>query len=73
MWWRFKNNFNKYKSNDSILNIINKIFIQLNNELKAMRLKNYIHTKLKSENILIKYNEYNKIILLNIKYVILNF
>ena len=52
---------NKYKPNGLPLNIINKIFIQLNDALKVMRKKNYIHTDLKPENILIKYLDKDKI------------
>ena len=51
---------NKYKPNGLPINIINKIFIQLNEALKAMRKKNYIHRDLKPENILIKYTDKNK-------------
>ena len=51
---------NKYKPNGLPLNIINKIFIQLNDVLKEMRAKNYIHLNLKPENILIKYTDTNK-------------
>ena len=52
---------NKYKPNGIPLNIINKIFIQLNEALKAMNDKNYIIKYLKPENILIKYNKTNEI------------
>ena len=51
---------NRYKPNGLPLNIINIIFYQLNEALKAMREKNYTHRDLKPENILIKYSE-NKI------------
>ena len=51
----------KYKPKGLPLNIINKIFIQLNDALKAMRDKNYTHRDLKPENILIKYTDNNKI------------
>ena len=51
---------NKYKPNGLPLNIINKIFIQLNDALKVMRDKNFIHSNLKPENILIKYTDNNK-------------
>ena len=37
---------NKYKPKGLPLNIINKIFIQLNDALKAMRDKNYTHRDL---------------------------
>ncbi len=50
----------RYKPNGLPLNIINIIFYQLNEALKAMREKNYTHRDLKPENILIKYSE-NKI------------
>ena len=48
-----------YKPNGLPLNIINKIFNQLNEALKAMREKNYTHRDLKPENILIKYTDKN--------------
>ena len=48
-----KDILNKYKPNGLPLNIINKIFIQLNEALKAMRINNYSHRNLKPENILI--------------------
>ena len=51
---------NKYKPNGLPLNIINKIFIQLNEALEAMINKNFIHRDLKPENILIKYTDKNK-------------
>ena len=51
---------NKFKPNGLPLNIINKIFIQLNEGLKAMRNKEFIHRDLKPENILIKYTDTNK-------------
>ena len=51
---------NKYKPNGLPLNIINKIFTQLNEALKAMINKNFIHRDLKPENILIKYTDKNK-------------
>ena len=51
---------NKYKPNGLSLNIINKIFIQLNDVLKEMRSKNYTLLNLKPENILIKYTDTNK-------------
>ena len=50
---------NKYKPKGLPLNIINKIFIQLNEALNAMRLKNLTHRDLKPENILIKYTDNN--------------
>ena len=51
----------KYKPKGLPLNIINKIFIQLNEALKTMIYKGCIHRDLKPENILIKYidNEQN--------------
>ena len=52
---------NKYKPKGLPLDIINKIFIQLNDALKAMIDINYTHRDLKSENILIKYTDNNKI------------
>ena len=51
---------NKYKPKGLPLNIINKIFIQLNDALKAMIDIDYIHRDLKPENILIKYTDNNK-------------
>ena len=51
---------NKYKPNGIPLNIINKIFFQLNDALKAMRAIDYTHRDLKPENILIKYTDENK-------------
>ena len=48
---------NKYKPKGLSLNIIIKIFIQLNDALKAMRDQNYTHRDLKPENILIKYTD----------------
>jgi len=51
---------NKYKPKGLPLNIINKIFIQLNEGLKTMRNKEFIHRDLKPENILIKYTDTNK-------------
>ena len=50
----------KYKPNGLPLNIINKIFIQLNEALKSMRIKNFIHRDLKPENILIKFIDNNQ-------------
>ena len=52
---------NRIKPNRIPLNIINKIFIQLNEALKTMRLKNISHRNIKPENILIKYTSTNKI------------
>ena len=46
---------NKYKPKGLPLNMINKIFIQLNDALKAMIDIAYTHRDLKPENILIKY------------------
>ena len=45
---------NKYKPKGLPLNIINTIFIQLNEALKIMRDNDYTHRDLKSGNILIK-------------------
>ena len=50
---------NKNKSG-LLLNIIKKIFIQLNEVLKTMAKKEIIHRDLKPENILIKYTDTNK-------------
>ena len=52
---------NKYKPNGLSLDIIKKIFAQLNETLKAMRKNNYSHRDLKPENILIKYTDKSKI------------
>ena len=52
---------NKYKPKGLPLNIIKKIFYQLNDALKAMIDINYTHRDLKPENILIKYTDNNKI------------
>ena len=52
-----KNILDKYKPNGLPINIIEKIFIQLNEALKIMRKKNYYHRDLKPENILIKYTD----------------
>jgi serine/threonine protein kinase len=46
---------NKYKPKGLPLDVINKIFLQLNDALKAMININYTHRDLKPENILIKY------------------
>ena len=51
---------NKYKPKGLPLDIINKIFIQLNDVLKAMIDIDYTHRNLKPENILIKYTDNNK-------------
>ena len=51
---------NKYKPNGLPINIINKIFIQLNEALNIMRNNKYYHRDLKPENILIKYTDKNK-------------
>ena len=48
---------NKYKPKGLPLNIINKIFNQLNDALKAMIYMDYTHRDLKPENILIKYTD----------------
>jgi serine/threonine protein kinase len=52
----------KYKPNGLPLELINKIFFQLNEALKAMLKKGCIHRDLKPENILIKYTDKNKTI-----------
>ena len=51
----------KYKPNGLPLNIINKIFIQLNEALKVMIKNEYTHRDLKPSNILIKYTDEDKI------------
>ena len=51
---------NKYKPKGLPLNIIKKIFIQLNDVLKAMIKIQYTHRDLKPENILIKNKDNNK-------------
>ena len=51
---------NKYKPKGLPLNMINKIFIQLNDALKTMIDINYTHRDLKPENILIKYLDKDK-------------
>ena len=51
---------NTYKPNGLPLNLIKKIFNQLNKALKAMRDKNYNHRDIKPENILIKYTNNSK-------------
>ena len=51
---------NKYKPKGLPLNMINKIFVQLNDALKAMIDINYTHRDLKPENILIKYVDKDK-------------
>ena len=51
---------NKYKLKGLPLNLINKIFIQLNAALKAKRGIAYSPRVLKSENILIRYTDNNK-------------
>ena len=59
-----KDILNKYKPKGLPLNMINKIFFQLNDALYAMNNinndKKYIHRDLKPENILIKYTDKNK-------------
>ena len=50
---------NKYKPNGLPINIIKKIFIQLNEALKVMINNYYYHRDLKPENILIKYTDKN--------------
>ena len=51
---------NKYKLEGLPLNIIKKIFLQLNEALKTIINKGFIHRDLKPENILIKYTDSNK-------------
>ncbi len=51
---------NQYKPKGLPLNIINKIFYQLNEALEEMRDNDYIHRDLKPENILIKYTDNTK-------------
>ena len=51
---------NNYKPNGLPLNIINKIFYQLNDALKVMINKGFTHRDLKPENILIKYTDTSK-------------
>jgi surface protein len=51
----------KCKPNGLPLKLINKIFIQLNDALKAMLKKDCFHRDLKPENILIKYTDKNKL------------
>jgi serine/threonine protein kinase len=55
-----KDILDKYKPNGLPINIIKKIFTQLNEALKIMVEKNYYHRDLKPENILIKYTDKNK-------------
>ena len=50
----------KYHPKGLPLNIITKIFIQLNEALQTMINKQFIHRDLKPENILIKYTDTNK-------------
>ena len=50
----------KYKPNGLPLNMIKKIFSQLNEALKVMIDNDYIHRDLKPENILIKYTDEKK-------------
>ena len=52
-----KDILNEYKPKGLPLNIINKIFYQLNDALKAMVDKGFYHRDLKPENILIKYTD----------------
>ena len=52
---------NKYKPKGLSLNIINKIFAQLNEVLKALIDNGYTHKNLKPENILIKYTDNTKL------------
>ena len=51
---------NKYKPKGLPLDVINKIFIQLNDALKAMIDIEFTHRDLKPENILIKYLDKDK-------------
>ena len=51
---------NEYYPKGLPLELINKIFLQLNDVLKKMLEKNFIHRDLKPENILIKYTNKNK-------------
>ena len=51
---------NKYKPKGLPLNIINKIFFQLNDALKTMIYYDYTHRNLKPENILIKFIDNNQ-------------
>ena len=53
---------NKDKQKGLPLELINKIFLQLNDALKAMLEMNCVHRDLKPENILIKYTDKNKTI-----------
>ena len=55
-----KDILNKYKPKGLPLNLIKKIFIQLNEALKTMKEKGIINKDLKPENILIKYSDNNK-------------
>ena len=55
-----RNILNKYKPKGLPLELINKIFIQLNDALKAMLETDYIHRDIKPENILIKYTDKNE-------------
>ena len=55
-----KDILNKYKPKGLPLNLIKKIFIQLNEALKTMREKGINNKDLKPENILIKYSDNNK-------------
>ena len=56
----------KYKPKGLPLNLINKIFLQLNDVLKEMSKIEFVHRDLKPENILIKYkNKEKKFLILN--------
>ena len=55
-----KDILNKYKPKGLPLNLIKKIFIQLNEALKIMKSKGCNNKDLKPENILIKYTDNNK-------------
>ncbi len=55
-----RNILNNYKPNGLPLDLIIKIFKQLNEALKTMRESELIHRDLKPENILIKYTDTNK-------------
>ncbi len=56
-----KDFLNKKKPKGLPLNMINKIFSQLNEALKVLICNNYTHGNLKPENILIKYTDSEKI------------
>ena len=64
---------NKYKPNGLPLEIINKIFMQLNDVLKEMLKLNCTHRDLKPENILIKYTDKKKKKILILNWQILDY